>query len=105
MSKKPALGSNYISANMRRFHADWSNPVTYMPEYNYKKALPRFYKDKIFSKPLKLKIKEQLLHDDLIRQDQVLAEIRKSAIEAVNRAFPPNSGMSDLDRAKGAAEF
>ena len=63
---------------MRRFHADWSNPVTYMPEYNYKKPLPRFYKDKIFSKPLKLKIKEQLLHDDLVRQDQVLADIERS---------------------------
>ena len=78
MSKKPALGSNYISANMKRYHADWSNPVTYMPEYNYKKALPRFYKDKILSKPLKLKIKEQLLQDDLVRQDQVLADIERS---------------------------
>ena len=48
MSRRPALGASYITANSKRWHLH--NDFWYFPDGKWKKPLPRFFKDKIFSR-------------------------------------------------------
>lgn len=48
MSKRPALGSQYLTRSMIKYHR--LNDLWYFPDHGFKKALPRFFRDKIFSK-------------------------------------------------------
>lgn len=45
-SRNPAIGLSYVSANMKRWH---KRSNRYYPEFQYKRPLPRYYRNKIFT--------------------------------------------------------
>lgn len=46
MSKRPALGSSYLTPAMRRYHD--KTDVWYYPDKGYRKPLPRYLRNKLF---------------------------------------------------------
>ena len=58
-SRKPALGSNYLTDNMREWHND--DLKNYIVSDGYKQCLPRYYRDRLFSKEQREIISEKTL--------------------------------------------
>lgn len=76
-SKKPAIGMQYLSPNKLKFHRQ--GDIQYFPDAQYKRALPRYYRGKIFRKNKYLAEldKDRLLRERLQRRDDVLREFSK----------------------------
>lgn len=57
MSRRPGIGSSYMDRTSR---IDWhrENLNCYVPNGQYRRRMPRFYKDKIFDDAMKFDIKE-----------------------------------------------
>ena len=73
MSKRPAIGHGYITRN-QNWHKD--NMNSYIIQNGYKKAMPRYYKDKIFQEldkeTINNKIEKQM--EELYEQQEVEAK-------------------------------
>ena len=48
MSRRPAIGSSYLTAKSKKWHI--SNDSWYFPDGKFKKPLPRYFRNKIFDK-------------------------------------------------------
>ncbi len=55
MSRRPAIGSNYLSKDMIKWHKD--DLRTYVADGKKKVSIPRYYKDKIFDDVERLQIR------------------------------------------------
>jgi hypothetical protein len=72
MSKRPAIGHGYITRN-QNWHKD--NMNSYIIQNGYKKAMPRYYKDKIFQD-----LDKEMLNNKIEKQMEELYE--KQEMEA-----------------------
>lgn len=79
MSRKPGIGANYVE-RMAKFH---SNMITraFYPEYNIKRRLPRYFKEKLYTEDERNKIAE-ITSDDVYSMDK---------IEAFRKKYPGKS--------------
>ncbi len=77
MSKNPAIGYNYIN-RIGQYHAKTKNLYVTIPDGN-KLPIPRYYKDKLFSRDERAKLTEEL---------QFLQD--KEYINSLNRAIETN---------------
>lgn len=72
MSKRPAIGHGYITRN-QNWHKD--NMNSYIIQNGYKKAMPRYYKDKIFQE-----LDKETINNKIEKQMEELYE--KQEVEA-----------------------
>lgn len=81
MSKKPAIGSKYV-AKMKDYHKDYINN-TFYSDNQFKKPLPRYYKDKLLGPTEK-----KLLSIELEKKND---EKEAERIKQFNNKFPNNN--------------
>jgi len=72
MSRRPGIGTQYLTAAMRDWHK--SERKNYMLMDGQKRHLPKFYKDKILSKIDRVRISNRAQRDSL---DSLRAELLK----------------------------
>lgn len=80
MSKRPALGSSYLTRAMKSWHrrAD----TWFFPDKGYKKPLPRYLRDKIF--PVPLRRAENLARFQLIADERRFREFEDFRSQGLN---------------------
>lgn len=85
MSRRPALGSGYLTSAMVRFHR--RSDVWYFPDGQYKRPLPRFYRDKIFTRLMR--DKHTLLYWDEAnqRREREVKEIGKTSTKPLDTYY------------------
>lgn len=79
MSKRPALGSQYLTKAMRRYHRKGN--IWYYRDNGFVKALPRYYRDKLFYKW------EREAHAIAIRDDVHLESKRNAFMEEKSKGY------------------
>lgn len=79
MSRKPGLGANYLTSQMREWHK--SGRKNYCIIDGEKRHLPRYYKEKIFSKIDRVRI-------GVAAGKQALAKLRKEMLKHSNMKEP-----------------
>lgn len=95
MSRRPAIGSQFLSDAKKRFLR--SNDFWYYPDGRYKKALPRYFKNKIF--PGKI---ENLLHAEVYAS--LSEERRKKIVDEFSRTNPLNPDSKWIERLQRNAD-
>lgn len=88
MSRKPAIGAGYLS-RMGNWHSETIDR-NYHSQYSLKSALPRYYKDRIFTKSQKREIERKF------RQDQFTLE----EIEKFKKMYPKENFWKQKDQQK-----
>lgn len=78
MSKRPALGSQYLTGNMARFHR--RSNVWYFPDGKFKRPLPRYFRDKLFSKPLREAHADEVLALSAERREVALSVLARKSV-------------------------
>ena len=72
MSKRPAIGHGYVERN-KKYHLD--NMNNYVLQNGYKKAMPRYYKDKIFQD----EDKETINHKTEVQMEKLYEKQQENA--------------------------
>lgn len=85
MSRKPGLGANYLTSQMIRWHQ--SKRKNYVLVDGQKRHLPRYYKDKIFSKidRVRIAVRDQKAAFESLRRE--LFELGQRGI-VVSKVYP-----------------
>lgn len=75
MSRKPGIGANYLSPQMKAWHL--SGRKNYVDINGQKRHLPRYYKEKIFSKidRVRIAVRDQKKAEDDLRRRLLQTEI------------------------------
>lgn len=95
MSRRPAIGANYLTDAKKRFHR--SNAFWYYPDGPYKKAFPRYWKNKIF--PGKI---ENLLHTEVYAR--ISAEGKERVITEFIKQDPLTAESKWIERLRSNAD-
>lgn len=84
MSRKPGIGNAYLTPEMIAWHkADRRN---YMDVQGDKRHLPRYYKEKIFSKIDRVRIANRAVRDSIDRERKLLYQIWKNSKGKIKNA-------------------
>lgn len=83
MSRRPGLGANYLSSAMVSWHK--SDRKNYVIIDGQKRHLPRYYKDRIFSKIDRVRI---AVRDSKAALERLRLELLRSPINKVSKAYP-----------------
>lgn len=84
MSRKPGIGNAYLTPEMIAWHkADRRN---YMDVQGDKRHLPRYYKEKIFSKIDRVRIANRAVRDSIDRERKLLYQIWKKSKGKIKNA-------------------
>lgn len=77
LSRRPAIGSGYLTSKVLQRHR--SGDIWYYQEQQYKRGLPRYYKDRIFNRFQK-DLHNSIYWDESNQQrDRILKEISKTS--------------------------
>lgn len=68
MSRKPAIGASYVT-KMDKFHSGQIDRVFYQ-DYQHKKGLPRYYKDKMYTEEEKQQLFELHSNKDYLKEER-----------------------------------
>lgn len=79
LSKRPAIGLSYLTPQMVAFHKNAD--IWYYPDGKWKKPLPRYWRDRIFSK-LELEIHSDKYLEQL--QDRLASDLEKLSASSTN---------------------
>lgn len=77
MSRKPGIGASYLTPEMIAWHK--SDRRNYMEIQGERRHLPRFYKEKIFSKIDRVRIANRAVRDSIDRERKLLYQIWKKS--------------------------
>ena len=108
MSKRPAIGIDYLQPNKINWHI--KSDILYFPDAQFKKALPRYYRNKIFAKSDNKFIAEmhkaKYLRERLERREQVLRDFEKQTSDPNQMYYDrlTNSANQFLDRLRAEKE-
>lgn len=75
MSKKPGLGYQYLTQSSINFHN--YGQIDFLSRYGVKRALPRYYFDRLFDYELRRRIRKRQLLDRELQEQKSLSESRK----------------------------
>lgn len=90
ISKKPAIGSGYLSPEIKKYHVATKN--FYIQDGRYKKPLPRYYKSKLFTRLM-------LDRQKLLYLDQADAKLQQDLIYYGKHSQAPLAAYYDAQHA------
>lgn len=82
MSRRPALGLNYLTDAAKKFHKRGDR--WYFPDHGYKKSLPRYYRDKLFNKAIRALHSDTFSLEKIERRDAVLRQLSNDPQKAIS---------------------
>lgn len=82
MSRRPALGLAYVNAESKKFHKGGDR--WWYPDGRFKKALPRYYRDKLFNRATRALHADRYALEQIQRRDVVLRQLSNEPSKAID---------------------